>query len=168
MKSRRRVNSDVMFLQSETLVTLIRRLIALIALFSLFSPAIAQSKASFEQRLVAAEKRVIWEAVAKKEMDVLRRSLAGDYLDVSDVGIFTKSETLKLIPDLTLRDYSLDKFKVIKLNRDAGVVTYEAIQHWTIKGQEAPSHVRAPPSGSIAGAGGWSCFIRNQLFPDEL
>jgi len=99
--------------------------------------------AVFAEQLLAAEKRVIWEAVAKKRMNVLRRFLADDYLDVSDVGVFTKSETLQLIPDLTLRDYSLDKFKVIKLNRNAGIVTYEAIQHWTIKGQEAPSHVRA-------------------------
>ena len=69
---------------------------------------------------------MIWEAVAKKQIDVLQSSLANDYLDVSDVGIFTKTETLKLIPNLTLRDYSLDKFKVIKLNRNADLVTYEA------------------------------------------
>ena len=118
-------------------------LLALVFVLLDVSPVIAQTKATFDERLIAAEKRVIWEAVAKKQIDILQSSLADDYLDVSDVGIFTKTETLQLIPDLMLRDYSLDKFKVIKLNRNAGVVTYEAIQHWTIKGQEAPSHVRA-------------------------
>jgi len=118
-------------------------LLALVFVLLDVSPVIALTKATFDERLIAAEKRVIWEAVAKKQIDILQSSLAADYLDVSDVGIFTKTETLQLIPDLMLRDYSLDKFKVIKLNRNAGVVTYEAIQHWTIKGQEAPSHVRA-------------------------
>lgn len=118
-------------------------LLALLFVLLYFSPVIALTKAAFDERLIAAEKRVIWEAVAKKQIDILQSSLADDYLDVSDVGIFSKTETLQLIPNLTLRDYSLDKFKVIKLNRNVGVVTYEAIQHWTIKGQEAPSHVRA-------------------------
>nr|MDQ3819744.1 nuclear transport factor 2 family protein [Acidobacteriota bacterium] len=95
------------------------------------------------EQIIAAEKRVIWEAVKKKQTDVLRESLAEDYLDVSDVGVFNKSETLQLIPELNLRDYSLDKFKVIKAGRDTAVVTYEAIQHWTLKGQEGSSHVRA-------------------------
>src|SRR5947209_19980638 len=81
--------------------------------------------------------------MSKKQMEVLREFLADDYLDVSDVGVFNKSETLQLIPDLNLRDYSLDKFKVIKAGRDTAIVTYEAIQHWTLKGQEGSSHVRA-------------------------
>src|SRR5947209_3485519 len=135
-----------MFLQHATHINSKNKPMALLALAFLllhFSPIIAQTKATFEERLIAAEKRVIWEAVAKKQINILQGSLANDYLDVSDVGIFTKTETLKLIPSLALRDYSFDKLKVIKLNRNAGVVTYEAIQHWTIKGQEAPSHVRA-------------------------
>ncbi len=50
---------------------------------------------------------------------------------------------LQLIPDLTVQDYSLDKFKVIRLNQTVGVVTYEATQHWTMNGQAVPGHVRA-------------------------
>src|SRR5213079_749411 len=115
--------------------------LALVFVLLHFSPVSAQSKATFDKRLIAAEKRVIWEAVAKKQINVLQSSLAQDYLDVSDVGIFTKTETLQLIPNLTLRDYSLDKFKVIKLDKNSAIITYEAIQHWTIRGQEAPSHV---------------------------
>jgi len=114
-----------------------------IPILLLFSLVTGKPKPTLEEQLIAAEKRVIWEAPAKKQMAVLRSALADEYLDVSDVGVFTKSETLQLIPDLTLRDYSLDKFKVIKLDKNSAIITYEAIQHWTIKGQEAPSHVRA-------------------------
>ena len=57
--------------------------------------------------------------------------------------MFTKSETVQLIPDLTLKDYSLDKFKVIRTEKNSAIVTYEAIEHWTIKGQEGSSYVRA-------------------------
>jgi hypothetical protein len=113
----------------------------------LILPALAcaagAAKTPLADELIAAEKRVLWEAVLHKQMDVLRGSLADDYLDVSDVGVFTKSETLQAIPDLAVQDYSLDKFKVIKVDKDSAIVTYEAVQHWTFKGQTGPTHVRA-------------------------
>src|SRR5947209_920533 len=97
---------------------------------------------SIEQRLIAEERRVVWEAVVKKEVGVLQESFDDQFLDVSDVGVFTKSETIKLIPGLNVKDYALDKFKVIMANKGTAIITYEAIQHWTIDGKEAPSHVR--------------------------
>ena len=100
-------------------------------------------KTAIEEKIIAQEKRVVWEAVVKKEIAVLQEFFADEFLDVSDVGIFTKSETVKLIPDLNVTDYSLDKFKVIIPNKETVIVTYEAIQHWTINGKDAPSHVRA-------------------------
>jgi hypothetical protein len=113
----------------------------------LIIPALAfaagATKTPLADGLIAAEKRVLWEAVLHKQMDVLRSSLADDYLDVSDVGVFNKTETLQVIPDLTVKDYSLDKFKVISIDKDSAIVTYEAIQHWTFKGQTGPTHVRA-------------------------
>lgn len=112
----------------------------------LTAPCLAQKKErddGLESTLVASEKRVIWEAVTKKEMKVLEDSLMDDYLDVSDVGVFTKQETLKLIPDLEVRDYTLSEFRVLMLDRDAAVVTYKAVQHWSINGQPGPTDVRA-------------------------
>jgi len=122
-----------------------KKALSIVVVLAISSLSVAgfSSKLTLEEQIIAAEKRVIWEAVSKKQMDVLREFLADDYLDVSDVGVFNKSETLQLIPDLNLRDYSLDKFKVIKAGRDTAIVTYEAIQHWTLKGQEGSSHVRA-------------------------
>ena len=93
--------------------------------------------------LIAEEKRVIWKAVFEKDLPVLQRSLADDFLDVSDVGVFTKKSTIDLVPTLTIKDYKLDGFQVISPSKDTAIVTYEAIQHWMIDGREAPSHVRA-------------------------
>ena len=129
---------------------------------SLISSSVnARPKPTLQEQLIVSEKRVIWEAVAKKQIDILRSSLADDYLDVSDVGVFDKSETLQLIPDLTLKDYSLDKFKVIKLHKNAAIITYEAIQHWTIKGQDAPSHVRAT-SAWVKRGGKWLVMFHQE------
>ena len=96
-----------------------------------------------EQQFIAEEKRVVWESVVKKDLKVLEESFAEEFTDVSDVGVFTKAETIKLIPSLTIKDYSLDRFKVILPGPDTAVVTYEAVQHWRIGGREEPSHVRA-------------------------
>ena len=108
-----------------------------------FSPLTAKPGISVNEQLIAAEQRVIWEAVQRKQLRVLKDSLAEDYLDVSDVGVYTKTETLNLIPDLTLRDYKLSNFRVMRTSTTVAIVTYEATQHWTIKGQAGTSHVRA-------------------------
>src|SRR5256885_6466321 len=57
-----------------------------------------KAKSTIEEKLIAEEKRVVWEAVVKKEIKVLQDFFANEFLDVSDVGVFTKSETIKLIP----------------------------------------------------------------------
>jgi hypothetical protein len=103
----------------------------------------AMAKATIEQKLITEERRVVWEAVVKKDIKTLQDYFDDQFLDVSDVGIFSKSETIKLIPDLNIKDYSLNNFKVILPSKGTAIITYEAVQHWTIEGKEAPSHVRA-------------------------
>lgn len=46
------------------------------------SPVKSKPKLTHEEKLIAAEKGVIWEVVAKRQIDVLRRSVADEYLDV--------------------------------------------------------------------------------------
>ena len=86
---------------------------------------------------------MVWEAVVRKDIRILQEYFDERFLDVSDVGIFTKSETIKLIPNLNIKDYTLNNFRVIVAQEGTAIITYEAIQHWTIEGKEAPSHVRA-------------------------
>src|SRR5438067_1811958 len=109
---------------------------------------------AIKQELIAEERRVVWEAVVKKDIKTLHESFDERFLDVSDVGIFTKTETIKLIPNLTIKDYSLSNFKVIVAKAGTAIITYEAVQHWTIEGKEAPSHVRAS-SVWVRGGGRW-------------
>jgi hypothetical protein len=121
----------------------------------------AGGRAAVEESLVAEEKRVVWEAVVKKDLKVLEESFADEFTDVSDVGVFTKAETIKLIPSLTVKDYSLDKFKVILPDRETAVVTYEAVQHWTINGKEEPSRVRAS-SVWVRRGGRWQVIFHQE------
>ena len=131
----------------------------LVALVALAAPCVSQplspqqaandgkrrpaANAAIEQELIAAEKRVVWEAVVRRDLRTLREYFDDRFLDVSDVGIFSKSETIKLIADLNIKDYTLNNFRVIVANKAMAIITYEAVQHWTIEGKEAPSHVRA-------------------------
>src|ERR1051325_1751588 len=74
-------------------------------------------------QMIAKEKSVLWDAVSKKNMSLLRTSLAAEYLDVSDVGVFTRTDTLAVIPELQIKDYELKDFKVIPLGKTAAIVT---------------------------------------------
>ena len=121
---------------------------------------------AIEQRLIAEERRVVWEAVVKKEARVLQDAFDDQFLDVSDVGVFTKAETIKLIPSLNVKDYALEKFRVIMANKEAAIITYEAIQHWTIDGKEAPSHVRAS-SVWVRRSGRWRIMFHQESTLNE-
>ena len=107
------------------------------------TPPSSSAPAGLSETIVAEEKKVIWEAVVRKDAPLLRERFADEFLDVSDVGVFTKVGTIALLPDLTITDYKLSEFKVIAPVKDTAVVTYEAIQHWQINGKDEPSHVRA-------------------------
>src|SRR5260370_15449189 len=97
------------------------------------------SKASLEERLNQKEKDVLWEAVAKKDLALLGSTLADDYVEPAEDGVYGKADVLGVVPKITVMEYALDKFKVVRLGASGAIVTYEAVQHWTLDAQDGPT-----------------------------
>lgn len=85
---------------------------------------------SVEETLISYE-RQSWEAVKRKDFKTFESFLADDFYDIFSNGkAVTKTELMRnYIRGVELKDYSLTDFKVVALNRDAAVVTYEATAH---------------------------------------
>ncbi len=90
----------------------------------------AAGSKSIEATLVSNE-RHSWEAVKRKDYEAFESILAEDFYDIFSNGqAVTKKELMRdYIRGVELVDYSLSKFKVVVLNRDAAIVVYEATAH---------------------------------------
>jgi hypothetical protein len=82
---------------------------------------------SVEERLVSYERRS-WDAVKRKDYKTFESFLAEDFYDIFSNGqAVTKAELMRdYIRGVELVDYSLSKFKVVLLGKDAAIVVYEA------------------------------------------
>lgn len=80
-----------------------------------------------EERLVSYERRS-WEAVKRKDYKTFESFLAEDFYDIFSNGqAVTKTELMRdYIRGVELMDYSLSKFKVVSLSKDAAILVYEA------------------------------------------
>lgn len=108
-----------------------RRLIFFtIILISFSVSALAQSTKTADQLLIDYEKQS-WESVRQKDYTKLASFIADDFVDIFSNGqVVSKQQLLKdYIRGVTLVDYSLSKFRVIMLDKDAAIVVYEAVAH---------------------------------------
>ncbi|MFL6282533.1 MAG: nuclear transport factor 2 family protein [Pyrinomonadaceae bacterium] len=87
---------------------------------------------SVEDRLVSYERRS-WESVKRKDYKTFESFLAEDFYDIFPDGqVVTKTELMRdYIRGVELVDYSLSRFKVVRLNRDAAIVVYETVARGT-------------------------------------
>lgn len=81
------------------------------------------SAALAEDDLIAKEKQV-WDALKRKDYDAFAAFLADDEMEVNSNGIYDKAGTIKGVKEIDLSNAMLSDFKVLKLDKDAAVVTY--------------------------------------------
>ena len=106
---------------------------------SIKQTAKSKSKATQDSALVeelTGKENAIWETVKNKQADEFGSFLAKDYRAVYNDGIMNKSEEVKSVPDVDLKDYSFADMKVKFPKKDMAVLTYKATVHGSFKGQD--------------------------------
>ena len=79
---------------------------------------------TFSDADVESNEKQVWDSIKKKDFDGFAALLADEEMYVSDDGIYDKAGTVKGVKMLDLTDVSLSDWKVVKLDKDAAVVTY--------------------------------------------
>jgi hypothetical protein len=82
-----------------------------------------------EQTLIA-NTNAVPEAQKARNVDFLKRTLTADFLAVGSEGkLHDKEEVLQSAHDGELKDYSTYNLRVVPVNDDAAIVTYDCIIH---------------------------------------
>ena len=93
-----------------------------------------------EKTLVALEK-ASWEAWKNRNASFFSNFLSDDHLEMHTNGVANKAAVLSTVatPACVVRSYSVDKFRLLRLNADAAVLAYYAEQDCVCNGKPVPS-----------------------------
>ena len=100
----------------------------------------AATNASFTELLLAKEKSLP-EAQKRKDVDFFKNITTDDFLEVApDAKVYSKDEMMEGLNVVNLENYSIYDAKVLPLNDNAAVVTYDAIVQMSIGDEHAPRY----------------------------
>jgi|SRR5215813_1556664 len=108
--------------------------------------AAAKSPPSVTEADITAREKATWEALKKKDYPGFGELLANDYLEVGGEGVYDKQGIINNVKDLTLSDVTFSDWKMIPVDKDTALLTYQV----TIKG--ANKNQEIPPGPYRAGA----------------
>jgi hypothetical protein len=104
------------------------------------SAGATSANASLTQLLLDKEKSLP-EAEKRKDLDFFNNITTDDFLEVApDAKVYSKEEMLEGLNVVDLQNYSIYNAKVLPLNDNAAVVTYDAIVQMTIGDERAPRY----------------------------
>lgn len=104
------------------------------------SESSATTNASLTELLLAKEKSLP-EAQKRKDVDFFKSITTEDFLEVApDAKVYSKDEMMEGLNVVNLENYSIYDAKVLPLNDNAAVVTYDAIVQMSIGDEHAPRY----------------------------
>ena len=98
----------------------------------------SKSTAPLSEADITAREKATWEALKKKDYDGFGKMLASDYIEVEDDGIYDKPGILTYLKDLNITDATFSDWKVLPIDKDAVILTYNVNLKATYKGQPIP------------------------------
>jgi hypothetical protein len=100
----------------------------------------ASANASLSDLLLSKEKSLP-DAQKRKDVEFFKNITTDDFLEVAaDAKVYTKDEMMEGLNAVDLQNYSIYDPKVIPLNDNAAVVTYDAIVQMNIGDERAPRY----------------------------
>jgi hypothetical protein len=98
------------------------------------------SSAPLTELLLAKEKSLP-EAQKRKDVDFFKNITTDDFLEVAaDAKVYSKDEMMEGLNVVNLENYSIYDAKVLPLNDNAAVVTYDAIVQMSVGDERAPRY----------------------------
>jgi len=110
-------------------------------------PTETKSTAMVSEAEITAKDTAIWDSLKKKDYDAFGRLLANDYLEVEDDGVYDKPGILAYVKDLEISNTTFTNRKLMRIDNDAVILTYDVTARGTYKGQALPT---APYHGAAA------------------
>src|SRR5712691_1909565 len=97
-----------------------------------------KSTAAPSEADIIAKEKAGWDAIKKKDFDALGKLLASDFIDVEDDGAYDKAGSIASLKDFDLTDITYSDWKMLTVDKDAVILTYNLNPKATNKGQAVP------------------------------
>ena len=98
-----------------------------------------KSTATVSEADITAKDSAIWDTIKKKDYDTFGKMLANDYVEVEDDGVYDKPGIIAYVKDLDLSEVTFSDRKMLPIDKDAVILTYNVSTKGTYKGKSLPS-----------------------------
>jgi hypothetical protein len=123
--------------------------------------ATPKSAAPSEADLVAKEKSA-WDTLKQKDYAAFGNLLASDYVEVTSEGVFDKAGIVADVKDFNLTDATFSDWKMLPIDNDAAILTYNTTLKATYKGQAVPPGPYHSAAAWVNRDGKWLSFYYQQ------
>ena len=113
------------------------------------------SPAGFSDADIIAQERQVFDALKAKNWDAFAAKLADDQLYVSGEGVFDKAQSVEAVKKLDLTDFTISDTKVLKIDKDAAVLTYTSVSKGTYDGKPLPEKTSLDTTVWVSRGGKW-------------
>jgi hypothetical protein len=120
-----------------------------------------KSAAPSEADMFAKEKAA-WDTLQKKDYTAFGDLLASDYIEVSDDAVFDKAGIVADVKDFNLTDVTFSDWKMIPIDNDAVILTYQTTLKATYKGADVPPGPYRSAAAWVNRDGKWVDFYYQQ------
>jgi len=107
-----------------------------------------------EADLIAKEKAG-WDMIKKKDWDAFGKLLASDFIDVESDGVYDKAGSIASLKEFNLTDVTYSDWKMLTIDKDAAVLTYNVNPTGTYNGQAIPPGPYRAAAAYVNRGGEW-------------
>ncbi|HEY3026737.1 MAG TPA: nuclear transport factor 2 family protein, partial [Pyrinomonadaceae bacterium] len=111
---------------------------------------------------MTAREKAAWETLKKKDLVAFGDLLSSDYIEVTDEGIYDKASIIADLKDFNLADATFSDWKMLPVNNDAVILTYNTTLKGTYKGQDIPPGPYRSAAVWVNRDGKWQAFYYQQ------
>ena len=114
-----------------------------------------KSAAAPSESDIIAKEKAAWDAFRKKDVDAFKKTLAPEYIEVTDSGVKDTAATVADMSDIELSDVQFADWKMRTIDKDALLITYTVKVKGTFKGQPMPPGPYREASAYVNRNGEW-------------
>ena len=123
--------------------------------------SMSKPAAPSEADMVAKEKAA-WDTLKQKDTAAFGNMLASDYVEVTDEGIFDKAGIVADVKDFNLTDATFSDWKMLPIDNDAVILTYNTTLKAKYKDQDVPPGPYHSAAAWVNRDGKWLAFYYQQ------
>jgi hypothetical protein len=119
--------------------------------------------ATVSEAEITAKDVAIWDALKKKDYDAFGKLLDTDYIEVEDDGVYDKPGIIAYVKDLNISDVTFSDRKMLRIDKDAVILTYNVTAKGTYKGQALPTGAYHGAAAYVNRDGQWLGIYYQQV-----